>query len=121
MPNHMREEPIVSRPKIDQEIPVDLREVLQIHERILIITREGEATLQRRANKALWVVGARVKQMAKNLLLCPLPFARTRRCVSVIQFQQQRFGLGHSSAKVRGDRGKISSQGILGLGIFSKF
>jgi len=99
----MGEKSIVRSPEIDQKIPINFGEILQIDERVLFVARKGKAALQRGSDKALMIVGSRVKQVAKDFLLGPLPLSRTHRCVGVIELRQQRFGLGHGAAKVGGD------------------
>lgn len=101
--NHMGEKAVVRGPEIDEEIPVDLGKILKIDQRVLVIAGKGEAALQRSANKALMIVRGRVQKVAKDFFLRPLPLAGARGCVGVVEFHQQRFGLGHGAAEVRSD------------------
>src|SRR5882724_2902663 len=103
MPNYVGEKAIVAGPEIDQEIPVNLGKILQVHQRILVIAGKGEAALQRGADEALMVVGSRVEQVAEDFFFGPFVRAWTRGGVGVIELQQQRFGLGHGAAKIGSD------------------
>ena len=47
----------VCGPEIDEEVPVDFREVLKVDERVLVVTGKAEASLQCGADKTLMVVG----------------------------------------------------------------
>ena len=106
MADHVGEKTVVCGPEIDEEIPVNFGEVLQIDERILIVAGKGQAALQSSADKALMVVRGRVEQVAEDFLFGPLPFARARGCVGVVQLHEQRFGLGHGTAEVGGNGGE---------------
>src|SRR5882724_4700995 len=84
MPNYVGEKAIVAGPEIDQEIPVNLGKILQVHQRILVIAGKGEAALQRGADEALMVVGSRVEQVAEDFFFGPFVRAWTRAEVSAL-------------------------------------
>src|SRR5579884_1018435 len=46
--------------------------------------------------------------MAKDFFLRPFAGRGTRSSIGIVQFQQQRFGLGHSAAEIRSDGRKRS-------------
>src|SRR5215467_1979162 len=102
----MDKKAVVGGPEVDQEIPVNVAEALEIDQPGLVISRKGEAALQRGANEALVIVGGRVQQVAEDLLPGPFLFAGTGGGVGVIQLEEQRLGLGHGAAEVGSDSGK---------------
>jgi len=65
---HVREQPIVTRPELHQLRPRQILIALHPHAAFLIVSRETHFILQKRANKSLMIVRCRVDQMPEDLL-----------------------------------------------------
>src|SRR5437763_10165653 len=105
----MGEITVVAGPEINQESPVHFPEVLELNQRVLIVSREHQAALQRGPHKTLMIVRRRIHQVSKNLFPRPLLWTGTSRCISIGQLRQQWLGLSNGSAQV----GSYFAKGII--------